>query len=318
MVNPNARDTAILIPSYQPDGKLAPYVSALCDAGFAKIVVVDDGSGADYDGVFDSLPALGEAVKVLRYTDNGGKGCALKTGMRYLLEECLACRFIVTADSDGQHTVADTLRIAEALHEQGDGLLLGSRDFSLPHVPRKSRMGNRITTAVFLMLYGKKVADTQTGLRGFAREELPRFIAVRGDRYEYEMNQLIECAAARMPIRALTIDTVYENNNEGSHFRAFRDSARIYRCIFGGFLRFMSASLLCSGIDYGLYLLLNNLLKVWAPALDHEFRLFFIQFVLRIGVATIAARLVSGTLNFFVNRSFVFASKSRPGMTIMR
>ena len=36
MPNEHAMDTAILIPSYQPDGKLAPYVQALREAGFAK------------------------------------------------------------------------------------------------------------------------------------------------------------------------------------------------------------------------------------------------------------------------------------------
>ena len=58
-----AQDTAILIPSYQPDGKLPPYVRALLEAGFAKIVVVDDGSGEAYDPIFQSLYAdAGERV----------------------------------------------------------------------------------------------------------------------------------------------------------------------------------------------------------------------------------------------------------------
>lgn len=46
-------------------------------------------------------------------------------------------------------------------------------------------------------------------------------IDVKGERYEYEMNVLIECAQKHIPMRALPIETVYENNNEGSHFRAF-------------------------------------------------------------------------------------------------
>ncbi|MDD3411159.1 MAG: bifunctional glycosyltransferase family 2/GtrA family protein [Eubacteriales bacterium] len=317
MINESARDTAILIPSYKPDGKLAPYVEALAQAGFAKIVIVDDGSGADFRPVFDALPHT-EQVRVLHYEPNGGKGHALKTGFRFLQEECPECRFIVTADSDGQHTVADTLRMADALHEDGAGLLLGSRDFSGDDVPKRSRMGNRITTAVFHGLYGQRVEDTQTGLRGFSRELLPRFSQTKGERYEYEMNQLIECAQHKIPIRALTIQTVYENNNEGSHFHPVRDSLRIYRCILSGFFRFISASMICFLADYGLYLLLNNLLKSWAPGLDHEFRFFFIKFVARIGIATVAARIVSGVLNFFINRSFVFQSSARMGRTFVR
>lgn len=307
MPNEHAKETAILIPSYQPDRKLPPYVQALRNAGFGRIVIVDDGSGDAYTPIFDSLKPDGQ-VRVLRYEPNRGKGEALRTGLRFLRDECPDCRFIVTADSDGQHTVKDTLRMADALAGDSSGLLLGSRDFSQPDVPPKSRMGNRITTSVFRALYGQYVGDTQTGLRGFSRELLPRFLRTKGDRYEYEMNQLIDCATEKIPIRALTIQTVYENNNAGSHFHPVRDSWRIYRVILGRFLRFISTSLICFCVDYGLYLLLNNLLKVYAPALDHDFRFLFIQFVARIGLATILARLVSSVLNFLLNKKFVFKS----------
>ena len=308
MSQQTAKEAAILIPSYQPDGKLPPYVSALREAGFGKILVVDDGSGADYDAIFESL---GEdaVVHVLRYTPNHGKGYALRTGMRYLYDECPECRFILTADSDGQHTVEDTLRMADALSEDATGLLLGSRDFSQADVPSKSRMGNRITTAVFLALYGQRVTDTQTGLRGFARELLPRFLQTKGDRYEYEMNQLIDCSAAKIPIRALPITTVYENNNEGTHFHPVRDSARIYAVIFGRFFKFIAVSLLCFLVDYGLFLLLNWLFETYVPSLNTNFRFLFLRFVLRIGLATFLARVVSSTVNFFLNKKLVFGSK---------
>ena len=132
----------------------------------------------------------------------------------------------MTADSDGQHTVEDVLRMAEDHARDPSGLLLGSRDFSQEHVPPKSRMGNRITSVVFRLLYGCWVGDSQTGLRGCHRDLLPAMIAVPGDRYEYEMNVLIECAAMRVPMRPLPIETVNERNYAGRHVRAYRGSAR--------------------------------------------------------------------------------------------
>ena len=135
-------------------------------------------------------------------------------------------------------------------------------------------------------------------------------IAVRGDRYEYEMNMLIEIAGMKQPIRALPIQTVYENNNEGSHFRPFQDSLRIYGVIFSGFFRFISASAICFCIDYGLYLLLNNLFKAHAPGLEREFRFLMFSVLPRIALATIFARIVSGTVNFLINRKFVFNNKA--------
>lgn len=310
MPNEHAGDVAVLIPSYQPDDQLVPYVRALQSAGFARIVIVDDGSGDAYDDIFTAAESVSaQQVHVIRYVPNHGKGYALRTGMRYLQENCPECAFVLTADSDGQHTVTDTLRMAEALHENGEGLLLGSRDFSGADVPAKSRMGNHITTAVFHVLYGQRIGDTQTGLRGFARELLPRFTQTRGDRYEYEMNQLIDCSIEKIPIRALPIETVYERNNEGSHFHPVRDSYRIYRVILSRFIRFIAVSLISFCVDYGIFLLLNNLFKDYAPELNQYVSFLVLRFVARIGLAAVLARLVSSTLNFFLNKSYVFANQ---------
>ena len=319
MSNQSAMDTAILIPSYQPDGKLPPYVQALREAGFAKIVIVDDGSGEAYDTVFEPLKeADGGVVQVIRYEPNHGKGYALRTGMRWIADNDPECAFVITADSDGQHTVQDTLRMADALHENDAGILLGSRDFSQANVPAKSRMGNRITTAVFRVLYGQRVGDTQTGLRGFSRKLLNRFLQTKGDRYEYEMNQLIDCSIDKIPIRALPIQTVYENNNEGSHFDPVRDSWRIYKVIFERFFRFIAASLICFCVDYGLYLLFNHLFKAYVPTLNSYLSFLPVHIIARIGLAAVVARVFSSILNFFINKKFVFANRAKLGASFAR
>ncbi len=310
------RHTAVIIPAYKPDDRLPPYVEALREAGIGKIVIVDDGSGEEFAGLFAGIPQ-DEATHIISYTPNAGKGVALKRGMQYLLDECPEMQCVITADSDGQHTVTDVLRMAESLREDDSGLLLGSRDFDQPDVPFKSRNGNKITSAVFKLLYGVWVSDTQTGLRGFSTKLLPTMIAVRGDRYEYEMNMLIECAHLRLPMRALPIETVYENNNEGSHFRAVRDSVRIYSVILAGFFKFISASLVSFLIDYGLYLLFNLLLRN-LPGMTDEVKVLFLRFVPHITIATVAARILSGLFNFTVNRKFVFGDKGRVSRSFPR
>jgi glycosyltransferase involved in cell wall biosynthesis len=109
-------DIAVLIPAYQPDKRLGPYVEQLAQAGVKQIVVVDDGSGPDYDDVFGVLEQYREAA-LLRYPVNRGKGYALRYGMEYIQKSYPDCRFVVTADSDGQHTVTDILRMTDALRE---------------------------------------------------------------------------------------------------------------------------------------------------------------------------------------------------------
>ncbi len=317
MPNQAAQDVVVLIPSFQPDGRLLSYVEELLQAGLQQIVIVDDGSAAEYDSIFDPMVDFG-GVTLLRYPENRGKGYALRYGMRSLMERYPDCAYVITADSDGQHTVQDIQSMADALRKDSTGLLLGTRDFSASHVPGKSRAGNQITSKVFHVLYGQKVSDTQTGLRGFSRDMIPQFLRIKGDRYDYEMNQLIHCAIEGVPIRTLPIETVYENNNEGSHFRTVVDSYRIYRVILSRFVRFAMSSAFCFVVDYGIYLLLNQMFKTYVPALDQYLSFLFIRFVARIGIAAVAARAVSATVNFLINKRMVFDSQARSGKAFLR
>lgn len=284
----------ILIPSLEPDGRLPAYVTKLRERGFNHVVIVNDGSSEKYDGIFDSLAAM-DGVTVLRHEVNRGKGCGLKTGYTYIRDHLPEASGVITADADGQHTVEDCWHLAEALTEEKRALYLGSRDFNLPHVPPKSRFGNKTTSAVFKLLYGQWLPDTQTGLRAFRREELQFMIDVPGERFEYEMQVLIACARAGIPMKPITIETVYENENEGTHFHPIRDSYRIYKVILGNFVKFMGASIASFVIDFVMLTLLGNL--VFAKVAHGAF------------FAKVLARCVSAPCNFWMNSKYVFEKK---------
>ena len=300
-------ESALLIPSLEPDERLPAYAQALLDAGFRHIVVVDDGSaGETYRRIFDRIAAL-PGCTVLHHEVNRGKGVALKTGYRWLMENLPGIPGVITADADGQHTVADCLRLAHCLTEEKRALYLGSRDFDLPGVPPKSRSGNKLTSRVFQWLYGQYLPDTQTGLRAFRSEDLPFMAEVEGERYEYEMKVLIACARAKIPMIPVTIETIYENNNEGTHFHPLRDSWRIYRVLLGSFIRFMGTSLVCVLIDQVAAWLLWRLLG--AGSLPRNT-------VTAIG--SYGARLISASCNYVLNRHVVFKSSSSLGRSVLR
>lgn len=301
------QDAVVLIPSLEPDERLPRYVEALLEKGFEHIVVVDDGSGPNYRPIFDALAAM-PGCEVARHEVNRGKGAALKTGYALIAERFPACSGVITADADGQHTVADVWRLAEALTRGERKLYLGSRDFSLPHVPKKSRYGNWITSGVFRLFYGQWLPDTQTGLRAFRREELELMRHVEGERYEYEMRVLIACARAGIPMESITIETVYENNNEGSHFHPLRDSYRIYKVILGSFVKFMGTSILCVAIDQGLAWLLRDVLLL-NMGIDHNGLIW---------ASGLLARLVSSVCNYQLNKSLVFKLRGSARTAVWR
>ena len=222
------KDTVILIPAYKPTEALITLTAELFSRGFA-IVCVDDGGGSDFDPIFRETEPY---ARVLRYPKNKGKGGALKYGMNYIMNsgEYRDFSSVVTADADGQHKPDDIEKIASAI-DQTVGLVLGVRQFS-GKVPFRSRFGNSMTKIVFAIASGKKLTDTQTGLRGMRIADLPLHTSVPGKKYEYEMNVLFAAVKSGTKITEIPIETVYKNNNASSHFHPVRDSVRIYKSIF--------------------------------------------------------------------------------------
>jgi len=216
---------AVLIPSLNPDERLAELVRSLTAFPFRAVIVVNDGSDSKYDEIFALLGSM-PSVIVLRHSRNQGQGCAVRTAMRYALESLPELAGIVTSDADGQHAVEDIVRVAVETASSGRPVL-GVRTFSAG-VPLRSRFGNIITQYVFCALSGMAVPDTQSGLRGIPVRWLPAMLTIRGDRFEFAVSVLAELARLSAPPRQVPIQTIYFDQNRSSHFRPVRDSLRIY------------------------------------------------------------------------------------------
>ena len=290
--------TALIIPAYKPAKELLALIDRFMQNPVFVPVVVDDGSGADFEPIFSALP---EGVRLLRHPQkNRGKGAALKTAFEYVLKHLPECDLAVTADADGQHKYEDILRVCDRAKANPGALVLGSRRFD-GKVPLRSRFGNGVTRKVFSVASGVKVYDTQTGLRAFDRQAMAKFLEVPGERYEYEINMLLTAAQGGIPILEEWIETVYLDDNASSHFNPFRDSLKIYMCIF----KFCASSLLSFVVDYVLALILKGLTSAWPAAVSLTF-------------SVVVARLVSATVNFIVNRHVVFKGNESLGKAVAK
>lgn len=292
-------NVGIIIPSLSPDERLITLVEELKKEGFCRILVVNDGSSAQYDSFFERAQQLG--AEVTCHVVNQGKGRALKTAFHYVLQNWQDCVGVVTIDSDGQHAVKDIIRCGQRLLEKTDTLVMGCRNFKQDNVPRKSRFGNIVTSKVMRLLAGIKVSDTQTGLRAMSMETARRFLSVSGERFEYETNMLLCCKEAGIPIEEVSIETIYYEGNKSTHFRPLQDSLLVY----GMFLKFIVASLSSAAIDLGLFALFTFLLRNTVPA-------YYII------ISTVIARVISSLYNFFINRQGVFKSEAGLGKTMLR
>lgn len=270
----------ILIPAYEPDARLTGLIRQLraADPGL-RILVVDDGSGPDYQQPFKDAAGLG--CTILRHTPNRGKGYALKQGFAHIAAHHPA-EDVVCADSDGQHSVTDILAVSGAVLTRPTAMVLGTRSFR-GNVPLRSRVGNAVTGWLFRLATGRTLGDTQTGLRGYPSAMLTWLQRVEGNRYEYELNLLLQAGRAGHGIETIPISTIYLDGNSSSHFRPLADSLRIYSPL----LKYSLSSLAAFAVDAGALLVLNALTG-------------------SLLASVVGARVISSTLNFGINRRLVF------------
>ncbi len=303
-------NVTVIVPSLDPDEKLMQVVEGLLKSGFRDILLVNDGSDDAHTAPFLEAAQHPE-VTVLTHEVNRGKGCALKTAFAWCMEHRPDIDGVVTADGDNQHAPEDIRRCAETMTAQPDRVWLGVRDFSLEHVPLRSRLGNTITRFI-MRLGGVSVTDTQTGLRAIPAALLPLMCQVEGERYEYETEMLIALHEHQIPVGEVVIETVYIDNNQTSHFNAVKDSWKIYRIIFrhlgrSSFLRYALNSLLCMLLDYLVFHLMN--VFILSPLTNAP---------LRTTLSNCTARVISATVNYTANRRFAFRSSSSVGRSALR
>lgn len=274
----------IVIPAYKPSKEILIFVDELKEI-FETIVIVDDGGKEAYEHIFEQLRLKG--CTVLTHYVNMGKGRALKTAFNYCMSLGeVVNNGVITVDADGQHKTSDIIKIAEAMEKNKMAVVLGCRDFGKGNVPFRSYWGNNISKVVYRWLCGIAVSDTQTGLRGIPACFLPTCCVGNGEKYEYETNMLIDMNEGMYPVIEIPIETVYENNNESSHFNPIKDSIKIYSVI----LRNCMPSIISTLIDFCVFILM-------------------LSFNDSILIATYISRAVSCIINLLINRKVVIGKK---------
>jgi len=272
---------ALLIPAYKPDKSLVALVAKCLERVDGPILIVNDGSPAEFQALFNALKAF-DRVTVLTHEINLGKGQALKTGFKFLTLNYPQATGVVTADADGQHLVEDIERVVRELAQYPQYLILGARQFG-DEVPLRSRFGNILTRIVFRFFLGTKITDTQTGLRGIPLNIVRDAIHLKSSNYDFEMDMLVSCKQSGVEFREVPIRTVYLDGNKSSHFNPILDSLRIYFVFF----RFMGASLTSAVLDYSVFFLVFH----------------FYQSVV---VATVMARICTLLTSYYLIKGFVF------------
>lgn len=161
----------VIVPALNEEGAVAGVVTHARRALAADVVVVDDGST---DGT--AVVAKASGAVVLRHPFNLGVGAAVRTGLRYAVEN--GYDIVLQLDGDGQHDADDACLLLSRL-ERGDvDIVVGSR-FEHGYACSKTRRGvMRLLSSIVSRRLGTPVTDTTSGFRAFASPAIGYFARV--------------------------------------------------------------------------------------------------------------------------------------------
>lgn len=211
---------AVLIPTYNNSSTIAKVIEDVKD--FAQdIIVVNDGSTDNTSEILSTI----KDIRVIEYTQNRGKGHALKLGLGKAYE--WGYRYAITIDSDGQHYADDIPVFIQRIEQVPDSLLIGARNLTADNMPSKNTFANKFSNFWYKVETGQKLTDTQSGFRLYPLDKLQN-VRLITRRYEFEVEIIVRAAWRGVNVENVPIKVYYPPEEERvSHFRPLRDFTRI-------------------------------------------------------------------------------------------
>lgn len=291
----------VVIPALNPDERLLTFIDDLISEGFIRIILVDDGSEEEYKKTIFKDADNKEYVSVLTLDENQGKGSASKLGFSFVYDNYKDAVGVVTADYDGRQGADEVALVADELLK-GESFVLGCRDVLNSNLRVGLKRMHKFLRFAFKLLYGKKIEDIQSGLRGVCYDLIPMMLEIKGSRYEYATKMIIEIVRAEIQInqvevgRITPIDAKDEELLKSDNFRPFKDSIRIIVSLFLNFIKYAMTSIIATAVDFTIFYVLSN--HIFAG----------LDLSMCVLVSTVLARVVSVSISFCINRKVVFKS----------
>ena len=211
----------VIIPTYNNERTLKRVIDGVLEITDDLIVI--------NDGATDSTSRI-----LKKYTDitqiylpkNKGKGNALRVGFKKAEE--LGYEFSITIDSDGQHYPEDIAVFVNQLEFETNKniLLIGSRNMNQEAVPGGSSFGNKFSNFWYKVETGIQLKDTQSGFRLYPLKELNK-IKFYTTKFEFEIENIVKAAWKGIIVKNVPVKVLYDEQERVSHFRPFKDFARI-------------------------------------------------------------------------------------------
>lgn len=207
------KSIAVVIPAYNEEKHIGGVIKSVPRTITHKgktfkttVVVVDDCSKDQTAKV-----AKESGAAVARHIINTGAGGATRTGLHYAMNAINNLEYVVTIDADGQHSVEDIKKVVDHAIDHNSQMIVGSRlhEGNNESMPLHRRYGNIGLSLISRALFGIKTKDTQSGLRLFRADILPKVSDYTIDRYGFCTEMLWLAVKHKVDVEEVPISVVY-------------------------------------------------------------------------------------------------------------
>jgi glycosyltransferase involved in cell wall biosynthesis len=215
----------VLLPAYNEEKAIGKIVNQI-RAYDLDVIVVDDGSTDNTVNIAQQAQA-----RVISHPKNQGKGQALRTGFKFILDNNYDA--VIIMDADGQHSVQEIKSFIEYAMNSDAGIVIGNRMGRPQNMPLVRILTNKFTSMLLSQIVKMEIPDSQCGFR-LIRGAVLKKLDLSTLKYETESEILIQAAKNNFKIESIPVKSIYENHK--SRINPILDTIRfcnlIGKCIF--------------------------------------------------------------------------------------
>ncbi|MGX2974383.1 glycosyltransferase family 2 protein [Ursidibacter arcticus] len=226
-----------IIPHYNHSATVGKVAEKLQQLGL-PVLIVDDGSSDEHKTVLERFPQS-EWLFILFCETNGGKGMAVKTGLKRAQK--LGFSHAIQVDADGQHQLEDSIKLLEDAKVSPNSLICGAPVYG-DDAPKVRLYGRKITN--FWIAINTLSLTIKDGMCGFRLYPIKPTVDILeqefiGNQMDFDVELLVHCVWRKIPIVWVDTPVKYEIGNI-SHFRGWADNwliSKMHARLFFGMLK---------------------------------------------------------------------------------
>ena len=196
--------TYVVLPAYNEATRIRPVITDIARKGYNMVIVNDGSSDNTLEVVKQVKKEFPDKIHIFSLMINRGVGIATQTGFEAVLR--FNPKYVVSMDSDGQHSADDLDKIIKPLVMGEAEAVIGVRPFE--DMPKTRSFANSVMNFLTKIFYRVDVSDSQTGFRAITVDALDK-ISINATGYLISSEFIREVNDNNIPFAEVPIQTIY-------------------------------------------------------------------------------------------------------------